>query len=74
MALRGHVFGVTPLHNTLTQNTRQEQGDVHESVDVNTMNGTCLDNMGTKLRKNGNWMDEDLDATMLAVDDRVPIK
>ena len=49
MALRGHVFGVTPLHNTLTQNTRQEQGDIHESVDVNTMNGTCLDNMGTKL-------------------------
>ena len=49
MASRGHAFGVTPFHNTLTQNTRQEQGDIPESVDVNTMNGTCLDSMGTKL-------------------------
>ena len=38
LALGGHVFGVTSLHNTLSHNTRQEQGDIHEGVDVSTMN------------------------------------
>ena len=69
LALGGHIFGVTPLHNT-----PWEQRDIHEGVDVSTMNGTCFERTCTKLRKNGNWTDEDLNAAMLAIDDGAPIK
>jgi hypothetical protein len=38
------------------------------------MNGTSSERTGVKLRKNGKWTDEDLNAAMLAIDDGAPIK
>ena len=73
-ALEGQYDDVTLPHNKHWHNTCKELEHIREDVDLGIMNGIYSECTCRKFMKIGNWMDEQLEVAILAVDVRAPIK
>lgn len=69
-----HSNSFTPFLNTRSQNTHRGAEDIRVGVEVGNIDGTCSERLVEKLSKNRNWTNDQLEATLHAVDDGAFIK
>ena len=62
------------IHNTHSYNICQEQVNVHDGVNANIMNDIGFERTWPKLRKNESWIVDDINTTIVAIDDGTSIK